>query len=304
MGRVTEPLSQMGARFQGQRERLPLTMAGGRLSPLIWQSPVASAQVKGALLLAGVSGGVPVSVTEPTQSRDHTERMLASFGFRLRIEGTTVHFEPTGRITPFELTVPGDPSSAAFLVAAAILGGSRPVRISGVGLNPTRTGFLRVLERMGRPVAEDGTGLAAGEPIGDLLTSGGTLRSTTVTAPEIPALVDEVPILACLAARAEGESRFEGLSELRVKESDRLALLATNLQAIGIEASVSGDDLTVVGSDRPLAGRVVTGGDHRIAMAFAVLGHGHPVTIDDPDCAAVSFPGFEAAVAAVHQEVA
>jgi 3-phosphoshikimate 1-carboxyvinyltransferase len=304
MRRVTEPLALMGARFPGNPASLPLTIIGGSLAPLEWHSPVASAQVKGALLLAGVTAGVAVTVSEPTQSRDHTERMLAAFGFRITIDGTTIRFEPTGRVTPFEFTVPGDPSSAAFLAAAAILGRSGAVRIAGIGLNPTRTGFLRVLARMGRPIAEEGVQESGGEPVGDLVVQAGPLRATTVLASEVPALIDEVPILACLAARAEGESRFEGLAELRVKESDRLALLAENLRALGVEASVSGDDLTVVGTDRPLAGRVRTDGDHRIAMAFAVLGAGQPVVIDDPGCADVSFPGFAAAVEAVHQEVA
>lgn len=304
MRRVTEPLSLMGARFPGEPETLPLTIIGGALSGLEWHSPVASAQVKGALLLAGVTGGVPVSITEPFRSRDHTERMLAEFGYGITIDGATVRFEPSGRITPFELAVPGDPSSAAFLVAAALLGRSGSVRIAGVGLNPTRTGFLHVLRRMGARVTEEGAHLSGGEPIGDLIAESSSLRATTVAAEEVASLVDEVPILACLAARAEGESRFLGLGELRVKESDRLALLVENLRGIGVEASVSGDDLTVVGTDRPLAGPVRTAADHRIAMAFAVLGHGQEVVIDDQECVAVSFPGFDAALVSVCEEVA
>ncbi len=303
MRRVTAPLEQMGASFEAAAaERLPLVIQGGALRPLVWDSPVASAQVKSALLLAGVTGRVAVSVSEPVRSRDHTERMLATFGYRLDIDGTTVHFAPTGSVTPFEITVPGDPSSAAFLVAAAILGRQGSVRIAGVGLNPTRTGFLSVLERMGAVVRRESLAEAAGEPLGDLVVTAGPIGAVAVAADEVPSLVDEVPVLACLAARASGESRFEGLAELRHKESDRLALLAQNLRAIGVVAEVDGDALTVVGTDRPLSGTVRTAGDHRIAMAFAVLARGQQVVVDDPECAAVSFPGFGAALRAIEEE--
>lgn len=302
MRRVTAPLSQMGASFEGPADSLPIVMMGGRLQPIEWHSPVASAQVKSALLLAGVTGGVPVSVSEPARSRDHTERMLAAFGYRLDIDGTTVRFAPTGRVTPFDITVPGDPSSAAFLVGAALLGRSGSVRIAGVGLNPTRTGFLAVLARMGADVERADLGEMAGEPLGDLIVTASRLNACSVAAHEVPSLIDEVPMLACLAARAEGESRFEGLGELRHKESDRLALLADNLRDIGVEAGVHDDTLTVVGTDKPLAGRVITEGDHRIAMAFAVLARSQRIVIDDPECAAVSFPGFGTALAAIEEE--
>jgi 3-phosphoshikimate 1-carboxyvinyltransferase len=304
MRRVTDPLTRMGARFPSDRASLPLTIIGGQLSGLEWTSPVASAQVKGAVLLAGVTGEVPVVISEPIRSRDHTERILASFGYHVAIEGCTVRFEPTGHVIPFDWQVPGDPSSAAFLVAAALLGREGAVRIAGVGLNPTRTGFLQVLERMGAPVSRESVREIGGEPVGDLIVSPCLLRPTTVHADEIPSLVDEVPVLACLAARAEGESRFLGLAELRVKESDRLALLVENLRSVGVEATADGDDLTVIGTDRPLSGPVRTAGDHRIAMAFTILGIGQDLVVDDPDCAAVSFPGFEIALAAIQREVA
>jgi 3-phosphoshikimate 1-carboxyvinyltransferase len=293
----------MGASIAGNPETLPITISGGQLSPVAWRSPVASAQVKGALLLAGVTGRVPVTIIEPVRSRDHTERLLESFGFRCTSLDTTVTFEPTGRVLPFDLQVPGDPSSAAFLVAAAVLGRSGSVQLGRIGLNSTRTGFLRVLQRMGAHVDRQNEHFMGGEPVGDLIASAGPLRATTVTADEVPSLVDEVPILACLAARAEGESRFHGLSELRVKESDRLSLLVENLRGVGVQASADGDDLIVVGTDRTLSGAVRTCGDHRIAMAFAVLACGQQLVIDDPHCADVSFPGFAAALAAVEREV-
>lgn len=304
MRRVTAPLTAMGAVFPGDPATLPLSIIGGSLRPLEWHSPVASAQIKSAILLAGVTGEVPVTIVEPFPSRDHTERMLAAAGYRIETAGGAVRFEPTGELAPFEITIPGDPSSAAFLVAAALLGRGGSVRIAGVGLNPTRTGFLEVLRRMGARIHQDGLSEQSGEPMGDLVVEPGALRATTVVAAEVPSLIDEVPVLACLAARAEGESRFLGLAELRVKESDRLQLLATNLRAIGVVAEVSGDDLIVMGSDRPLQGRVITDGDHRIAMAFAVLGRGNRLTIDDPECAAVSFPGFAESLAAIEEETA
>ena len=304
MRRITQPLQRMGAQFPGDPATLPLGIIGGGLSALEWQSPVASAQVKGALLLAGVTGGVAVTVSEPVRSRDHTERMLASFGYTIVADQLHVRMEPTGLVVPFDLTVPGDPSSAAFLVGAALLGRQGTVRIAGVGLNPTRTGFLRVLERMGAQVTQHDPQEMAGEPTGTLVATAGGLQGATIDPTEVPSLIDEVPILACLAARATGESRFAGLGELRVKESDRLALIGENLRAVGVSAEVSGDTLTVVGTDRPLAGRVRTDGDHRIAMAFSVLGLGQAVEIDDPDCADVSFPGFAAALNNIARDVA
>lgn len=303
MRRVTEPLEAMGASFTGDGDRLPFSVVGGRLRPLTWRLPVASAQVKSALLLAGVAAGVPVTLEEPARSRDHTERLLSSFGYDVTITRAGVHMEPTGSLTPFDLEVPGDPSSAAFLAAAALLGRRGLVRIAGISRNPTRTAWLEVLGRMGASVAIEPTVDAGGEPIGDLFAGPAALTGTTVTADEVPGLIDEIPILAALASRAAGESRFEGLAELRVKESDRLGLMAANLRAVGAEATVEGDDLVVVGSNRPLRGVVRTGGDHRIAMAFAVLNRDGGIRIDDPDCAAVSFPGFAEALAAVRREV-
>lgn len=302
MRRVTQPLELMGASFEGEAEQLPITMWGGALRSIEWESPVASAQVKGAVLLAGAASGVPVAVREPVTSRDHTERLLETFGFRYhQHEGWLVQ-EPTGWVTPFELTVPGDPSSAAFLIGAALLGRQGAIRLDRVGLNPTRTGFLRVLERMGAGLLVEETGTAAGEPVGAIEVAAKRLQATSVSPDEVPAMIDEIPILACLAARAEGESVFHGLEELRHKESDRLSLIATNLRSLGVATEVSGDSLTVVGTDRPLKGKVVTHGDHRIAMAFAVLGVGQQVSIDNPDCAAVSFLGFDQALAAVVRE--
>lgn len=306
MRRITEPLGRMGARFDGPDpapDRLPLGIRGGPLSPLAWELPVSSAQIKGSLLFAGLAGAVPVALREPDgRSRDHTERLLRSFGYAVAEDDAGwIRFEPTGQLQPFDLEVPGDPSSAAFLVGAALLAEAGELRIEGVGLNPTRTGFLRVLERMGARVSAVATGLRAGEPAGDLVVRPSALRATTVGAGEIPGLIDEIPLLAVLASRARGTTRFHQVGELRVKESDRLGLLAANLRALGASAAVEGDTLTVLGGEGAPRGRVRTEGDHRIAMAFAVLGGvaGARVRLDDLECAAVSFPGFEATLRSI-----
>ncbi len=294
MRRITEPLVAMGAHVHGTGERLPLTIEGGDLVASRWTLPVASAQIKSALLLAAAVAHVPLELDEPAPSRDHTERMLRRFGFVIGQGAGRLQFEPSGRFHPAVFDVPGDPSSAAFLLAGALLAGLSGLSVGGVGCNPSRTGFLAVLRRMGAPVTIDDPIDLGGEPVGTMTVGASPLAGTTVPASEVPALIDEIPVLACLAARAEGITRFEGVAELRVKESDRLTLLAQNLTAIGGDAHVEGDDLVVTGSTRPLAGRVVTAHDHRIAMAFQILGlsRGCAIQVDDPASAAVSFPGF------------
>ena len=297
MRRVTRPLSEMGARFieHGAGDGLPLTIVGGRLRPLTYEMPVSSAQIKGCLLLAGLSGGVEVAVREPGgRSRDHSERLLRAFGYQVKEDDGWIRFAPTGRIEPFDMQIPGDPSSAAFPVGAAVLAEGGELRISGVGLNPTRTGFLGVLARMGAQVAVEGAAELFQEPVGDLVARPASLHATEVAAGEIPGLIDEIPLLAALATRAAGTTIFRDVGELRVKESDRLALIAENIRSAGGRAEVVGDDLHVEGTTAPPAGRVRTAGDHRLAMAFAVLGTvpGARIRVDDMACAAVSYPGF------------
>ncbi len=305
MGRVTGPLSAMGAAIlQASAGGLPITIRGGALTPIEWVLPVASAQVKSAILLAAAVAGVEARITEPGESRDHTERMLTALGFEAVRHDNTIDFKPTGRFTPFDVDVPGDPSSAIFLVGAALLAAGGSLDITEVGLNPTRIAALIVLQRMGAFIGIDQTGIQAGEPVGRLTVQPARLVSATVLAGEVPGLIDEIPMLACLASRAEGTTRFCGVGELRVKESDRLQLIASNLAAIGGRASIDGDDLVVDGTDRPFAGTVCTGGDHRIAMAFMVLATEprNRIIVDDPGSAAVSFPGFPAALAALFEE--
>ncbi len=296
MRRVTAPLSSMGARFtELNGDGLPLRVEGSRLRPLRYEMPVSSAQLKSAILLAGMAAEVSVSLREPHgTSRDHTERLLRSLGYQVvESEGWT-HFTPTGKITSFDLAVPGDISSAAFLIGAGLLAEGGELRIAGVGLNPTRTAFLAVLSRMGAPVTAENETLHHDEPIGDLMVTPAPLRSTEVVAEEIPGLIDEVPLLAILASRAEGVTIFRHVGELRVKESDRLGLMAENLRAVGVHAEVQGDDLIIAGSDAPPRGAIRTAADHRLAMAFAVLNtvRGAKVVIDDLECSAVSFPRF------------
>jgi 3-phosphoshikimate 1-carboxyvinyltransferase len=296
MRRVTTPLSAMGARFsEGNGDGLPITVRGQPLHAIEYEMPVSSAQIKSAILLAGMAGKVDVGVREPHgRSRDHTERLLRAFGYDLAETDGWIRFRPGGKITPFDIQVPGDPSSAAFLVGAAVLAEAGELRIAGVGVNPTRTGYLQVLARMGAPVKLENETTHFDEPVADLLVRPADLKATEVLAEEIPGLIDEIPLLAVLASRAAGSTAFRHVGELRVKESDRLGLIAENLRSVGAKAAVVGDDLVIEGVSGPPKGKVRTAGDHRLAMAFAVLGTlpGARIRIDDMECAAVSFLNF------------
>lgn len=314
MRRVMDPLSLMGASFRELElpDRLPITMEGGALRPLQYESPHASAQVKTAILLAALTGSADVRVTEPVLSRDHTERMLDHIGVPLLREehedgSASVALRPVAAVEPFDLDVPGDISSAAFILAFGALGtaGGRPVRVCDIGLNPTRSGFLRVLERMGARLERSDVRESCGEPLGDLTVHGGALRATRVTPAEVPSLIDELPVLAVLAARAEGETVVEGAAELRVKETDRIHAIVANLTAVGADAQEHEDGFVIRGSDRPLKGSVNAFGDHRIAMAFGVLGStGRAnIEIEGRNSVDVSFPGFWELIGALAAEV-
>jgi 3-phosphoshikimate 1-carboxyvinyltransferase len=301
MRRITEPLARMGARFReaGAPGCLPIEVVGGPLRSIDYVSPKASAQIKSAVLLAGLGAGVPVSVTEPMLSRDHTERILGALGERVETEdtdsGVRITLAPSGRpLPPLRMEVPGDPSSAAFLVALALLAEDGELRIRNVCINPTRTGFFRLVERMGARITMENARTAGGEPVADLVVGPARLRGIDVGAGEVPDAIDEIPMLAVLAARAEGETRITGAGELRVKETNRIAAVAGNLRALSVDAEELEDGIVVRGTDRPLAGRVQAFHDHRIAMAFGVLGAqpGNAVEIDHPEVVDVSFPGF------------
>jgi 3-phosphoshikimate 1-carboxyvinyltransferase len=297
MQRVARPLGAMGARFEFERgDGLPMRITGGTLTPISWTSEAASAQIKSAILLAGVAAGVSVEVREPRRSRDHTERMLAAQGVKIAVDGSTVKLEPpaNGRLEPLSITVPSDPSSAAFLAALAALADDGAIELPDVCLNPTRTGFFRALEVMGARVETRGMHREGGEDVGTLVVYASPLAGIELPVEDVPSMIDELPLLACVATRAEGTTQVRGAAELRVKESDRIALVVSNLRAIGVEAEEAPDGFTVHGSHRPLEGHVVTHGDHRIAMAFGVLGAfpGNRIQIDDPSCVAVSYPAF------------
>jgi 3-phosphoshikimate 1-carboxyvinyltransferase len=301
MRRVTEPLQNMGARVHelSASGRLPIFIEGGGLRPMRYLRPHASAQVKSSLLLAGLTGGVDIEVTEEIMSRDHTERMLRAMGVPLEWEASrtgsyTVRLSPVRQLEPLVIRVPGDFSSAAFLVAASLLGVIEGVRVLGVGVNPTRTGFLEIVREMGGDVTLENGRMQGGEPVADIVARPSELRGIDIGGDLIPRLIDEAPILAILAARAQGQTRLTDAAELRVKESDRISMMVENLNAIGVTATEQRDGMSIEGSARPLAGAVRTALDHRIAMSFGILARqrGNNIKLDDPDIVAISFPEF------------
>lgn len=297
MARVAEPLRRMGATIVGRAEggRLPLAVRGAeRLRALVYELPVASAQVKSAILLAGLGADGPVSVTEPAQSRDHTERMLRQFGARLSTRGLTTTLEP-GPLVGASVTVPGDISSATFPLVAALIVPESRVTVTGVGLNPTRTGILEALAAMGAQLElAPAVAPPGGEPHGDVTAVSSALGPGVVGGALVPRLIDEIPALAVAAALAQGRSEIRDAAELRVKESDRLAALARELGALGVRITERPDGLVIEGGGRLRGAHVTSSGDHRIAMALAVAGlvaEGETL-IEDTDCVATSFPQF------------
>jgi 3-phosphoshikimate 1-carboxyvinyltransferase len=295
MRRVANPLEAMGARVDLEHgDGLPMTVHGGDLRSIDWTLEVPSAQVKSAILLAGLVGGVRVTVRCARTSRDHTERMLAALGVEVVSDNGSVTLQPVADIPALDLTVPGDPSSAAFVVALATLADDADLELHDVCLNPTRLGFIDALNRMGAGIRSEMVEVRVGEPVGVLRAHSAQLRGTTVAGDEIPALLDELPLIACVGAIATGETRVTGAAELRVKESDRIAAIVSNLRAIGADAEELSDGFVVRGSDRPLRGEVVTRGDHRIAMAFGVLSKlpRNAIEVDDRECVAISYPSF------------
>ncbi len=297
MDRIAEPLRRMGARITGRDggRLAPLTIEGGALRAIAYATPVASAQVKSAILLAALFASGETAITEPSQSRDHTERMLVGFQVPVAREGLTVRLRGPATPEATPVRVPGDISSAAFfLVAAAIVPGS-VVTVRGVGLNPTRTGVLDVLRAMGAAVDVENVRDDGGEPAGDVTVRAAPLHGTAIGGDLIPRLIDELPVLAVAASVADGETVITDAAELRVKESDRIAALARELGAIGARVEAQPDGLAIRGVPRLRGGRAASGGDHRVAMALAVAGlrAADPVTVDDTDCIRTSFPDFE-----------
>lgn len=296
MLRVVAPLRQMGARIDGRDHGnlAPLVVRGGGLSGIDIDLPVASAQVKSALLLAGLSADGATTVREPGASRDHTERMLSALGVPIRVESRSVSIEGAHEIPAFRAVIPGDISSALFLiVAAAVIPGS-DLTITGVGLNPTRTAALDVLRWMGADIDHSVDREELGEPIGSVRVRHSELKGVEIPGDLVPALIDEIPVLAIAAAQADGATVFSRVGELRVKESDRIEAIAEGLRALGGRIEVATDGFTVHGGG-PLHGGVVDSqGDHRIAMAFAVAGMaiGEKVRVERWSCVDTSFPEF------------
>jgi len=301
MGRVLEPLGRMGATWIAREgDRLPLTLRGGGLSALTYTLPIASAQVKSAVLLAGLGADGPVEVTEPEPTRDHTERMLRAFGAQLTVadhnDRRVVTLQPGARLTGSPVAVPADPSSAAFPIVAALITPGSEVTVEGVMLNPLRTGLFDTLREMGADLSITNRRDASGEEVGDITARHSALTGVVVPPGRAPSMIDEYPILAIAAAFASGDTVMRGVGEMRVKESDRIALMAAGLEACGVDVEEEPEGFIVHGTGQaPRGGALVeTHGDHRIAMSHLILGLAarEPVRVDEPGMIATSFPTF------------
>jgi 3-phosphoshikimate 1-carboxyvinyltransferase len=300
MGRVLDPLTQMGARSDSAEGKLPVTLRGGPLSAIDYTPPIASAQVKSAILLAALGAEGETIVREARTTRDHTEKMLALFGGALDVAedeagGRIIRLAGPQTLSATDIRVPGDPSSAAFATVAALIRPGSQITLTNVMTNPARTGLYRVLKRMGADIAFTETGQAAGETVADLSVTASALRGIDLEPGIAPDLIDEYPILAVACAFASGVSRLRGLAELRAKESDRLAATHDLLKASGVEVGIVGDDLVIDGKGAVRGGaEIVSHGDHRIAMAGLVLGtaSAYPVTVDEAYMIDTSYPAF------------
>lgn len=300
MKRVTGPLAQMGASFDwlAAEDRVPLRLTGGRLSGIDYVQTVASAQIKSAILLAGLNAEGVTTVTEPEKSRDHTERMLRAFGAEVGVEeqgeGWIITLKGGQPLTGTFVAVPGDPSSAAFPLAAGLVVPGSVVTVDGVMLNPLRTGLFDTWLEMGADLTITNRRMAGGEEVGDITARHSALKGVVVPEERAASMIDEYPILAATAAFAEGQTVMRGVGEMRVKESDRIALMVAGLRACGVEVEEEPEGFIVTGGPVRGGGTVHTAHDHRIAMSHLVLGLAadRPVTVDEPDMIATSFPGF------------
>jgi len=297
MDRVAIPLTQMGAHIVGQGEKCypPVSIRGGELRAIEYKMPVASAQVKSAILLAGLFADGITSVIQPAASRDHTERMLKAFGADVVVDGLKVSVIGGARLRAQHVAVPGDFSSAAFFMALAAAVPDAQITIKSVGLNPTRVGFLEALIRMGADVRIENQRAVSGEPVGDVIVTGTErLRSINICGDSIPTMIDELPLLAVLCSIAEGESLIRDAQELRIKESDRIAAMSSELSKMGANITELPDGWRIVGVRRLRGARVESGGDHRIAMSLAIAGMlaDGETEIDGAECVSISFPQF------------
>lgn len=309
MKRVIDPLTEMGAAIRGRHSNtlLPLAIEGGRLKGVKYSTPVASAQVKSSILLAGLGAVGPTTVTEPAKSRDHTERMLRAFGAEVKVDGNSVTLTPPERLHGARVDVPGDISSAAFFLVGGAVNPGSELLIKNVGVNPTRTGILKILEKMGASIDVTGQRETTGEPVADLLVRGTELTGVDISGAELLPAIDEFPAVCVAAAFAKGTTTVTGAEELKVKESDRIAAVASLLRAIGLDGVEERPDGIIIegtGGESLPGGEVETFGDHRVAMAAAVAGTMTTggVRIKDPKCADVSFPGFFSLLDAVRKD--
>lgn len=294
MKRIITPLRMMGADITGTNDRAPLTIKPADLRGIIYDMPVASAQVKSAVLLAGLFAKGATAVVQPGPARDHTERMLSAMGADISTEGNRIVLTPNGELQPVDLTVPGDISSAAFPLVAALLVPGSDITLTGVNLNPTRTGLLDVLRRMGADITVTATGLEAGEPVGTIRARHSMLRGVDVGGSVVVEMIDEFPILMVAALAAEGETVVRDAQELRVKETDRISVMAGELAKMGAQITETPDGFIIRGPQRLKAATVDGHDDHRIAMSLSVAGliADGETTVLDARCAGDSFPGF------------
>ena len=296
MKRIMTPLSMMGADITSLKgnDCAPLRICGGQLHGIAYTSPVASAQVKSCILLAGLYADAPTSVTEPVLSRNHTELMLAGFGAHITSSGTTATIEPEPDLNGMKIEVPGDISSAAYFLAAGLMIPNSEIMIKNVGINPTRDGILRVAKEMGGDITILNEKTSGGEPTCDLLVRSSSLKGVTIGGEIIPTLIDEIPMIAVMACFAEGTTTIKDAQELKVKESNRIDTVVTNLKAMGAHIEATDDGMIIEGG-YPLHGAVIDSHlDHRIAMSFAVgaLGADGETTIEGADCVKISYPEF------------
>lgn len=296
MKRVVTPLAAMGARIAGRDggEKAPLGITGGPLVGISYESPVASAQVKSAILLAGLYAAGETIVREPHLSRDHSERMLRHFGADIESSGTTVKIRGGNELQAQDIVVPGDISSAAFFLVAGLIVPGSELMIRGVGINPTRTGIIDILTMMGGRITLQNQREIAGEPIADILVQASTLHGIEISGDLVPRAIDEFPVISVAAAMATGKTVIRDARELRVKETDRIKAMAENLRSAGVQVDESEDGMTVYGVEKFSAFHVDSYGDHRIAMSMLIAGliAAAPCTVDDTDCIATSFPNF------------
>lgn len=296
MKRVVEPLSRMGARISGRNggTLAPLAISGGSLKGIEYQSPVSSAQIKSSIMLAGLYADGTTTVTEPSLSRDHSERMFRYFGASLDVLSNGVSVRGGVELTAQEVTVPGDISSAAFFMVAALITPDSELLIRNVGVNPSRTGIIDILQAMGGDIQLVDVREVSGEPVADLLVRSSRLKGISISGSVVPRAIDEFPAICVAAARAEGITTLRDAKELRVKETDRITAMAVNLQKLGITVTETEDGMDITGSEQLLGGNVDSCGDHRIAMSMSIaaLVASSAITVTDIGCVATSFPTF------------